>query len=98
VNKPTEDFKNVWLQIKRLETELRAYELTFAAFKQVHPESSETLDASLVAARRSPALADMMRQKYDVPLEKLLQSGAEVLSMEEVSKLLRMPVQSNKVQ
>jgi hypothetical protein len=102
MNKQTEAFKNAWLQIKGLETELRAYELTFAVLKEAlrhdHPDFVALADDSLAAARVSPALAERMRQIYDVPLEKLLQPGVEVLSMEEVLQLLRMPVQSNKVQ
>jgi hypothetical protein len=97
MTKPTEAFKDAWLQIRDLEAELRAYEAMLATFKAAYPDFSSVLDTLLVAAQQSPVLVERMRQKYDVPLEKWLQSGVEVLSVEEVSQLLHTPVQSDKV-
>jgi len=94
---PTDDFKAAWMGIKGLESELRAYERAFAAFKIALPQYAQLLDDSLVAARLSPALQEMMRKKYDEVLGKFLQPGVEVLSQEEVLTLLHMPLKSTKI-
>lgn len=99
---PTEDFKNAWMAIKGLESELRAYEMTFAALKLAlepsYPGFSKLADDGLAAARQSPILAERMRKQYDELLEKCLPQGTEVLSPEEVLKLLCMPLQTTKIQ
>ena len=100
---PTEDFKNVWMAIKGLESELRAYELAFAALKQTLTEQgytdfSHVADVSLSAARQSPPLVEKMRKQYDEVWEKYFQPGVEVLSPEEVLKLLQAPLITKKIQ
>lgn len=80
-------FETVMEHFKKLETELRANEMTFTAFKQVQPQFAELLDASLVGARQSPALLDSMNSKYSAVLETFRKQAAEAQTAEEVLKM-----------
>jgi hypothetical protein len=77
---------------RKLLSELRAYEIAFAALKatleQEHPGFSALASGSLVAARQSPALREMIRKQCDEPLEKFLQQVSQAETEEEVEKLL----------
>jgi hypothetical protein len=82
----------VFAKFKELGTELRAYEMTFAALKEAlkhdHPDFAALADGSLAAARVSPVLHETMRQQYDQPLETFLGRVSQAETEEEVEKLL----------
>jgi hypothetical protein len=82
----------VFDQFKKQGTELRAYEMTFAALKEGlkrdYPDFVALADDSLAAARVSPVLHESMRQQYDLPLEKFLERVSQAETEEEVETLL----------
>jgi hypothetical protein len=76
-------------QMKNAETELTAYRMTLEAFKQVFPQHTQLLDATLATSRQSPALADLMRKKWDEPLERFLQRESESPTVEGALEMFR---------
>jgi hypothetical protein len=82
----------VFSELKKRHTELRAYQMAFAALKESlkhnHPDFPALADGALTVARVSPALHETMRQQYDVPLEKFLEQVSQAETDEEVEKLL----------
>jgi len=75
--------------IKERERELSAYRSAYAVLRIMYQESVDILDATLAQALQSPALAELMRQKYDIPLETWLQQENESLTVEQALELFR---------
>jgi hypothetical protein len=80
-------------KFKEMGAELLAYQMAFAVLKKAlehdYPGFAALSDESLAAARRSPALQEMLRQRFDEPLGRFLQQVSQAESEEEVEKLLR---------
>ena len=75
--------------VKERERNFTAYRMAFELFTRQYPQHRATVDAYVEQSKQSPALADLMRQKYDEPLEKLRQEDAESLTVEQALKLFR---------
>ena len=90
--KAKEFLRFIFSEFKKLNSELRTYETTFAILKTSlepqHPGFAKLSDDSLAAVRASSALHDAMRKQYDEPLEEFLERVSQAGTEEEVEKLL----------
>lgn len=75
--------------VREREGNFTAYRMALELFTRQYPQHRATLDAYVEQSKQSPALADLMRQKYDEPLEKLRQEGSESLTVEQALRLFR---------
>ncbi len=84
-------------RVRALDAELIANQRALAAFIVAYPQHTQILNDALTASRQSHVLAEMMRRKYDVPLEKWLQEDADSLTVEEALKLFREMKQTDQI-
>jgi hypothetical protein len=74
---------------KSLETQLLAYQMFVHALKVLFPADYQVIDDTLQQALDSPALQQVMNQKYDAAVEMLKKRFDEAILDEELSKWIR---------
>ena len=77
-------------KIQPLDIEIAAHNMLIHAAKELDPKVAAKIDAQISALRNSPALQELMRQRYDVHLEQSLQQFVEGLQdLESLPSTLR---------
>jgi len=63
--------------IQPLDIEITAHNMLIHAAKELDPKVAAKIDAQISALRNSPALQELMRQRYDIHLERSPQQFVE---------------------
>jgi hypothetical protein len=76
--------------VEPLDSKFTAYVVALTPIKQTHPEAAEAIDVALNVVGTSPALRDLMHQRYHVTLEKYLQQFVEhAQDVESLEQMIR---------